>query len=555
MENLVDRLSQQNISSQARTRYVSRTEALLNDALPALQVDPFTLPQHQWRESSQPVRNATGSILSLYHLLLAVWETSDLAAVAIPFTRRVWFQLVAWTEFIHPANKYIDNPSHSSDAIAAIILGELVAHRSQLSDLLAQTPRVYRLLADSWLHGDKRWYSHKTALFDRNPLELYGRIVKVVMQALTGDRGPPGTAPPMLEGILEATNHRPKRIYKRAMACLMVAAQPPPYSAQIVSSQLTIIFTLANDLLPLASYPRNVIRSLVRWATDLKKGPQGKDLTLAYRVVECMWLSAQDDRPLVWALRDGIMPLMMAANQHLNYELSRGLELMMRRSIFVPVARALASCETNFEIWADPQANTILNDTIKERLLFVPLLDGEQCSNPQCGKTAGDGTRLSRCPCLAMTYYCSVECQKAHRPAHQRICHIDPLLRIHQILDKIRAHPIGLSQVQFMRCNGVQYTRHHGLNILAEIDQFIPPDSSLVCVFQITIDFEQLPSPSHTTFVADPESEELYPFLHDLDEHEVVAVARLSSDVSVVSFTYTLTQLRELVLEDYRQGH
>src|SRR6056300_476560 len=39
---------------------------------------------------------------------------------------------------------------------------------------------------------------------------------------------------------------------------------------------------------------------------------------------------------------------------------------------------------------------------------------------PNCGK--GEGCQLKKCSACKMVQYCSVDCQKAHRPQHKREC-------------------------------------------------------------------------------------------------------------------------------------
>jgi hypothetical protein len=46
--------------------------------------------------------------------------------------------------------------------------------------------------------------------------------------------------------------------------------------------------------------------------------------------------------------------------------------------------------------------------------------DEEVCAN--CGKSAGDDVKLRKCTACKLVKYCSVECQKIHRPQHKKAC-------------------------------------------------------------------------------------------------------------------------------------
>jgi len=50
----------------------------------------------------------------------------------------------------------------------------------------------------------------------------------------------------------------------------------------------------------------------------------------------------------------------------------------------------------------------------------VPAAAADVCAN--CGREGGDGTKLKSCRACLLVEYCSVDCQKAHRKQHKRIC-------------------------------------------------------------------------------------------------------------------------------------
>ena len=50
----------------------------------------------------------------------------------------------------------------------------------------------------------------------------------------------------------------------------------------------------------------------------------------------------------------------------------------------------------------------------------VPAVDDEACAN--CGKHGSDAVKLKNCTACLLVKYCGVDCQKAHRKQHKKVC-------------------------------------------------------------------------------------------------------------------------------------
>jgi tetratricopeptide (TPR) repeat protein len=61
---------------------------------------------------------------------------------------------------------------------------------------------------------------------------------------------------------------------------------------------------------------------------------------------------------------------------------------------------------------ASPQRNSVMNSNTDESV--------ELCAN--CGITGGDDVKLRLCTACKLVKYCSVACQKNHRPQHKKAC-------------------------------------------------------------------------------------------------------------------------------------
>ncbi|EJK52236.1 hypothetical protein THAOC_28513, partial [Thalassiosira oceanica] len=53
---------------------------------------------------------------------------------------------------------------------------------------------------------------------------------------------------------------------------------------------------------------------------------------------------------------------------------------------------------------------------------FVPVADddNEVCAN--CGTAASDSVKLRDCAACRLVKYCGVDCQRAHRKQHKKVC-------------------------------------------------------------------------------------------------------------------------------------
>ncbi|EJK57479.1 hypothetical protein THAOC_22469 [Thalassiosira oceanica] len=50
----------------------------------------------------------------------------------------------------------------------------------------------------------------------------------------------------------------------------------------------------------------------------------------------------------------------------------------------------------------------------------IPVAAAEACAN--CGKPDGDGMKLKNCTACRLVKYCGVDCQRAHRKKHKKVC-------------------------------------------------------------------------------------------------------------------------------------
>lgn len=138
-------------------------------------------------------------------------------------------------------------------------------------------------------------------------------------------------------------------------------------------------------------------------------------------VLRGIWHTAQDERALAWAIRDGIVPLLLTIYDTKDRSgASEMLGYIAVRSIHVSVLRALSLTGDAAIIgrggFRNPEIPRLVIDG---RTSIMCRTYRKVCSSDQCGPEANAPQKcLRRCPCL-MACYCSSACQLAHWNTHR----------------------------------------------------------------------------------------------------------------------------------------
>ncbi|TRM58375.1 hypothetical protein BD626DRAFT_634061 [Schizophyllum amplum] len=185
-------------------------------------------------------------------------------------------------------------------------------------DIFAQTPQIYRLLFDLWLKINM--YSHDFP----HALERIELLFVTIKPALLGRGAPakvaarqpvqPSDADPIApEMAFAITGHSPRRFYRRLVHLV--------------------------DLLVRAA--RGI---LLECELDVDgPGDAQEAAEAAFTVLLGMWQTAEDRRSLVWALRDGLLNLVVELNTtRPTYGTRLLLDWISQQAIYVKVLRALS---------------------------------------------------------------------------------------------------------------------------------------------------------------------------------------------------------------------
>ncbi|TRM58394.1 hypothetical protein BD626DRAFT_634076 [Schizophyllum amplum] len=534
----------------ARQRYISQIKEILRSedcGLPDLAVDPFKLPKSQWHPNSYCVLLAMGNLHTLRYLLELGAASGDaespLAKPSIRCLRRIWSRLFSWIEFLHPGNGHVpvlypDSYDYIEPLVRLFPIIFIDNVRSKIYDLLRQAPSIYRMLIDLWLRYPN--YIQQTCSSREAPRVIvmgYSYIIDALQDALT-PKDPNFCDQKFTEMLIEqseaAVGPRWRILYELAVESLLglrtnidFVGGPQRLHEVMLYSHLRLIFVFCNEILPITRHFHRFLQTFVMQSHLLIE--DGEQARMACLVVRTIWATSEDSRSMACAVRNGILPIMLAHNSDglLNYDIL----LAARRSIYMPVTRALANKDGPLSFVqarfgeAEPELAVAMDAEIASRIEIMRSLHPRTCASPECTSSITETTRLRRCVCFEACY-CSKACQKGHRQAHKAVCvnranvKIPPHVPFRRPIDAYFARKVAWKYVQRFRDI-----------ILSEIDQLSPSSDQLspssdqlapssgvehspssdptslstlsLHTYLISIDFEAHPIPLHATQILD----------------------------------------------------
>ncbi|TRM61967.1 hypothetical protein BD626DRAFT_65439 [Schizophyllum amplum] len=559
---LHDRL-EKTVSAPARRVLSNQIKTLIvePESLALLSKDPFMLPegvQQSGLDVSEVINN-----LSFVIVLLDFTEHDDrgdlrLADSALQRIRQIWYQLVAWIEYIHPPTL----ATYSRMWIPPYVLGGLLCAifrtKARLADQLAQTSQVYRIFIDLWLQS--LTYAGEPVL-SKTTLTAFDNLANAVPFVFSIEGQPPSCIDPFAkEEALTLVRHRVGDLYKLATSCLQQCVRcNDPASKQSTFDQISAMRYLVVRVLPMTCFPRAVVRTIVYVARVLSTRPDELDsANSACRLVEDIWEKATDDRSIIWALRDGILPVIVALNR--NDELTPTIKIVVKRAIYLPVARALAALPERVDLrnaGINPEMANSAHEELIDRISFAIWLDRKICANSACPDRHSDvEQRYRRCACFQV-HYCSKSCQVADWPVHKALCNRGTLFEIVEVEEKPDIRPLHA----FFTCLAIDsYFYRVGQGIMAEMEDMLREVSCPV-TFSVGLDFSLFSPPLH------PGKIRAHRYRSEGDEAEsyeatVTAIAHLGRlrgvMVAVKTKRWSLSQFRQITetLPTYRwRGH
>ncbi|KAL1693975.1 hypothetical protein GGG16DRAFT_48142 [Schizophyllum commune] len=471
-------------SPSCRAQAQSRITSLLSpaNAFPELWVDPYTISyghRHNKRQySDTSIREAVDSIYAITFLLKTKALDRESGAALLPAimlcVRRLWDPLVHWLEFLHPREENVVPSLDVVEAVATALMSFSVA-KSHMSSLLEQTPQLYRLFMDLWLHFPA--YTGTVQCFDPDTTEIFRDMSAIVLCTTLVtrpvSRDLDTTA---VREALAAVKGRTRRLYRSAVECLWYCRDDRgDFNPEVVNGHLNAILFLVEDAMPIRLYPRDVVLSVVQLIYKTESHPldtQTPLAMLACKLLHRIWSTADDNRSLIWALKAGVLPLMMSLNKKLgDYDVSRAVMFALERSVFLPVARTLGglenqSCFKQSELGEELDPNGFTEGELELRFRIMRDLSDalKICANDQCERKQpfDESARVRVCPCFRARY-CSAGCQRAHWAQHGLKCSCWTLPVFHCDYGNLR--PLEL---HFAGIIGLYYLQRFVLHILEE---------------------------------------------------------------------------------------
>lgn len=491
LTRLAERLRQVEPSSTDAELIVNEIKALLHSRHPFrdLRTSPF-LPNGGPRFfDSQVVILATRNLRALGTLLVLPENRRALFLDSIETCLRgIWSALVPWLDYFHPMHHVGTERLQRAPLVSvADIFAALFRMKEVIHDLLAQTPRLYGLLFVFWLNIDR--YFTKQNMFDlmAQRADRLGHAILNHAVWTAGVHQPSLSAadadPIAIDGARWAVKDSSRRFYRRATdhaaILLQATAEGDHDHLVLLQNHLNAIQLFADQLWPIPCMPRAVVRTLVRMLSVVRPllPPAHAVVGSICSALHAIWRTAEDTRALVWALRAGVVQLMLEAMDGASAPITKAqvaLQYIATRTAHLEVVRALPKMPFVGAAPSDKDAfSTDVEAMVHARIRLAKTAYQKKCAYDMCTTSAEDArSRIRRCSCLDVCY-CSTQCQQSDWTSHRRTHKVDgPFKKRDGILTPLGAH--------FLALLGREHVHSEHAAILANIRQTLRdcPDAS-----------------------------------------------------------------------------
>ncbi|KAI4519841.1 hypothetical protein K525DRAFT_271352 [Schizophyllum commune Loenen D] len=462
-------------------------------------------------------RSVTLVLRNIHTLQDALRLPTDFSEAVACSVRRIWHHLIPWLDYLHPMH-HVGTERLKDIPVDTMceIFRRLLRMKPILLDLFVQTPLVYGLLFVLWLRvGD--YTSSPSAR--KSVFSCADLLDEAVLKHASWQSG---VSPAVvdyklvdqsaLEGARWATRDHTRKIYTRLIShCRMILEEIPQGATPTarmdllgsLRNKLNSIQLFTEPLAPVSTMPREVMVSLVDLLRAMRSlaaeaaGSPASENAMADEIrsvadgicftFTSIWKNSEDRRALVWSLRAGVLPLIIALHrEQKTLRVTEVLRVIATETVYAEVAREQP------EIASEELLESAATAVVRERLELARVSYQKACSYSRCRTTTGSAREsIRRCPCLSV-YYCSTDCQRLDWPTH-RADHKSDTFGVpwmwHGPMSPMSAH--------FLRLCGKEYMRTHLGAVLDSITELSRTLSSPAWTIHIIIQFSAL-VPSHT---------------------------------------------------------
>ncbi|KAL1714941.1 hypothetical protein EV715DRAFT_276234 [Schizophyllum commune] len=356
-------------------------------------------------------RSVTLVLRNIHTLVDALRLPTDFSEAVACSVRRIWHHLIPWLDYLHPMH-HVGTERFKDIPIDTMceIFRRLFRMKPVLLDLFVQTPLVYGLLFVLWLRV--RDYTSSPGA-RKSVFSCADLLDEAVLKHAAWQSG---VSPAVLAG-------RPETTLERFILALYSTASATPTARMDLLGSLRNKFNsiqlFTEPLPPVRTMPREVMVPLVDLLRAMRSlaaeaaGSPASENAMADEIrsvadgicftFAAIWKNSEDRRALVWSLRAGVLPLIIALHrEQKTLRVTEVLQVIAMETVYAEVAREQP------EIASEELLESAATAVVRERLELA-----------RCRTTAGSAHEsIRRCPCLSV-YYCSTDCQRLDWPTHR----------------------------------------------------------------------------------------------------------------------------------------
>ncbi|KAL1711516.1 hypothetical protein EV715DRAFT_298009 [Schizophyllum commune] len=447
MLNLYDELHSNPSVARAKQIEVQLFSILVDPELfRYLAGDPSLVPPTEWVPHSETVKAVMVCLIGIgvmFDFLIGILRVNGTSTATMLSVRRFYTifgpRAIKWLPFVLPNYGVLEpHPSHITSLTGTLPILYRVGICAPNNERMSNT--MGRFVIALWMHTVDRLEPdavHQAVTEDDfASMEMLGECFYDMLRPPNNKPGRPTSADVRAtarEIVLGRACSCRSFVYilRAAVKMLEHVRSGPDRKLSTVQTHAKIIAALAQDVNVVIHHPRPVIKVALRVARDTQCNEIGAAvLTLMFSI----WEAAEDDQPLRWSLREGILEMLYrleeldegpvrATFEHtLGYILVRTASRTVARTIFKLspefwLANILQGIEADPQWRAQDPKNTVL-----DRLALVHVFCKKACAFEECASTnISAAPRLHCCPCYNVVY-CSKACQKADWGKHRQSC-------------------------------------------------------------------------------------------------------------------------------------